>query len=93
MRRALQIDQASYGQDHPIVAIRLNNLAKLLQATNRVAEAEPLMRRAFVVCLASLGLDHLNTQTAMKNYTTILQDQGLSEEAIQAQLASLLQQN
>ena len=27
MRRALAIDEASYGPDHPNVAIRLNNLA------------------------------------------------------------------
>ena len=33
------------GADHPKVAIRLNNLATLLQATNRLDEAEPIMRR------------------------------------------------
>ncbi|MFN6353691.1 MAG: NB-ARC domain-containing protein, partial [Cyanobacteriota bacterium] len=33
--RALAIDEASYGPDHPRVAIDLNNLAQLLQATNR----------------------------------------------------------
>jgi hypothetical protein len=27
MRRALEIDEKSYGPDHPNVAIRLNNLA------------------------------------------------------------------
>ncbi|NBO66785.1 MAG: tetratricopeptide repeat protein, partial [Acidobacteria bacterium] len=45
MRRALAIDEASFGKDHPDVARDLNNLAGLLQATNRLAEAEPLMRR------------------------------------------------
>ena len=39
-RRALAIDEASYGPDHPEVAIRLNNLARLLQATNRLADAD-----------------------------------------------------
>ena len=90
-RRALQIDEASYGLDHPKMATRLNNLAGLLRATNRLAEAEPLMRRAFVIFLASLGLDHPNTQTVLANYRQILQDQGLSEEAIQAQLDFLQQ--
>jgi hypothetical protein len=33
MRRALAIDEASLGPDHPDVAIELNNLAQLLQAT------------------------------------------------------------
>ena len=49
MRRALAIDEQSYGPDHPHVAIDLNNLAALLQATNRLADAEPLSRR---VCRA-----------------------------------------
>ena len=43
MRRALTIDERSFGPDHPEVAISLNNLAQLLQATNRLAEAEPLI--------------------------------------------------
>ncbi len=49
MRRALAIDEKSFGPDHPNVAIDLNNLAQLLQATNRLAEAEPLMRRALAI--------------------------------------------
>jgi tetratricopeptide (TPR) repeat protein len=44
MRRALEIDQANHGSDHPNVARDLNNLAQLLKATNRLGEAEPLMR-------------------------------------------------
>ena len=43
MRRAVAIDERCYGPDHPEIAIDLNNLAQLLQATNRLAEAEPLM--------------------------------------------------
>ena len=54
MRRALEIDEASYGLDHPGVATDLNNLAQLLQATNRLAEAEPLIGRAIQAKLASL---------------------------------------
>ena len=49
MRRALAIDETSFGPDHPNVASDLNNLAQLLQATNRLAEAEPLMRRALAI--------------------------------------------
>ena len=64
MRRALAIDEKSYGPDHPNVAIRLNNLARLLQATNRLAEAEPLMRRALAIDEKSYGPDHPNVATA-----------------------------
>jgi tetratricopeptide (TPR) repeat protein len=57
-RRALAIDEASYGPEHPDVAIDLNNLASLLQDTNRLAEAEPLYRRALAIDEASYGPDH-----------------------------------
>ena len=37
--------------DHPDAARDLNNLATLLQTTNRLAEAEPLMRRHWEIFL------------------------------------------
>ncbi len=41
----------SDGKDHPAVARDLDNLASLLQATSRLGEAEPLMRRVVVIFL------------------------------------------
>jgi hypothetical protein len=72
-----------------MVAIRLNNLAGLLQATNRLAEAEPLSGRAARIFLASLGMDHPNTQVVKGNYLKILQAQSLPEIEIEAKLAAL----
>jgi hypothetical protein len=72
MRRALAIDEASYGADHPDVAVDLNNLAQLLQDTNRLAEAEPLMRRALAIFEASLGADHPNSLTVRGNLEALL---------------------
>jgi tetratricopeptide (TPR) repeat protein len=43
MRRALAIDEQSYGQDHPNVARDLNNLAVLLRDLNRLKESIPLI--------------------------------------------------
>ena len=63
-RRALAIDEASYGPDHPNVARDLNNLASLLHATNRLDEAEPLYRRALAIDEASYGPDHPKVATA-----------------------------
>ena len=57
-RRALAIDERSYGPDHPTVATRLNNLALLLWTTNRLAEAEPLFRRALAIDERSYGPEH-----------------------------------
>ena len=67
----------------------MNNLAGLVMVTNRLAEAEPLMRRTLVIFLSGLGLGHPNSQTVLENYRKILQAQGLSEAAIQVKLASL----
>ena len=40
--------RVSYGPDHPEVATALNNLAVLLEPTNRLAEADELLfRRVF----------------------------------------------
>ena len=71
-RRALAIDEASYGPDHPNVAIRLNNLAGLLQATNRLGEAEPLYRRALAIDEASYGPDHPEVATDLNNLAGLL---------------------
>jgi len=63
MRRALSIDEGSYGAEHPVVARDLNYLAGLLQDTNRLGEAQPLMRRCLEILLAfaqMTGHEHLN---------------------------------
>jgi tetratricopeptide (TPR) repeat protein len=80
-RRALAIDQTSYGPDHPILASRLNNLALLLQATNRFAEAEPLMRRALEIDQKHYGLDHYGVATDVNNLATLLKDSNRLAEA------------
>src|SRR5205823_2523096 len=43
-REALAIGGKTLGREHPVVSIRLNNLANLLRDTGRHAEAEPLIR-------------------------------------------------
>ena len=55
------------------MAIDLNNLAQLLQASNRLGEAEPLMRRALEIDEASFGKDHPNVAIRLNNLATLLQ--------------------
>ncbi|MFM9073796.1 MAG: tetratricopeptide repeat protein, partial [Cyanobium sp.] len=88
---SLAIDEASYGPDHPRVAIDLNNLAQLLQDTNRLAEAEPLMRRMVQIFMAFLqqGYQHPNLEAGLGNYISLLQAMGLPEAEIQAKLQVL----
>lgn len=49
MRLALTINEASLGNEHPNVARDLNNLAQLLEDTDRLEGIEPLMRRALAI--------------------------------------------
>jgi tetratricopeptide (TPR) repeat protein len=61
------------GPEHPSTAAALNNLAALLQATNRLAEAEPLMRRALAIDEASYGNDHPKVAIRLNNLASLLQ--------------------
>ena len=55
------------------MATRLNNLALLLQATNRLDEAEPLMRRALAIDEKSFGPDHPTVAIRLNNLAQLLQ--------------------
>src|SRR5262249_7515981 len=66
-RRALGIDEGTYGPIHPTVAIRLNNLAGLLWETNRLAEAEALFRRALSIDEGAYGPIHPTVAIRLNN--------------------------
>ena len=63
------------------VATRLNNLALLLKATNRLSEAEPLYRRALAIDEKSLGPDHPHVATDLNNLALLLRDTSRLSEA------------
>ena len=81
MRQALEIDVAAFGEQHPTVARDLNNLATLLQRTNRLGEAEPLMRQALEIDVAAFGEQHPTVATDLNNLAMLLQDTNRIEEA------------
>ena len=94
MRRALAVDEASFGPDHPDVARDLNNLAVLLRDTNRLAEAEPLSRRhlrIFAKFGSRMGHEHPHFRTAIDNYAGLISAMGLSEDAIAARVRSAIE--
>ncbi len=75
VRGALAIEAASLDKDHQVVAIRLSNLDRLLQDTNRLGEAEPLMLRALEIFLAfqrGTGHAHPHRDPATANYRGLL---------------------
>ncbi len=51
----------------------LNNLALLLQETNRLQEAEPLMRRALEIDEHAYGPDHPDVAIDLNNLASLLQ--------------------
>jgi tetratricopeptide (TPR) repeat protein len=70
--RCLEQCEQRLGSKHPDTAAALNNLAQLLQATNRLAEAEPLKRRALAIFEASYGPDHPSVATGLNNLAQLL---------------------
>ncbi len=65
--RALAIDEAALGSDHPNVAIRLNNLGLVLEAQGDLAGAKALFERALQILREFLGDDHPTTKTVQNN--------------------------
>lgn len=74
MRRALAIDEASYGMSHTTVACDLNNLALLLRRMNRLREALSLQKRCVLIYLKDYrqaGHAHVNLVSALASYSAI----------------------
>jgi len=69
--RALRIDEAAFGPDHPNVAIRVNNLGNVLQALGELSEARQCYERALRIFTAFLGDDHPNTVTVRNNLKSL----------------------
>ena len=81
MRRALDIDRATLGNQHPALAVDLSNLAMLLSDTNRMEEAEQLIRQALDIDQATLGSQHPNLAVHLSNLATLLSRTNRIEEA------------
>ena len=81
MRRALTINEQSFGEKHPRVAVDLSNLAQLLQDTNRYVEAEPIMRRTLTIAEQSFGEKHPTVAIRLNNLALLLQDTNRHVEA------------
>ena len=64
-----------------LVSRASNELAQLLRYTNRLGEAEPLMRRALLIAEAALGDQHPNVAVCLNNLAMLLQATNRIEEA------------
>ncbi len=74
--RAWELSRASRGVEHPGTLEILNDLAVVLELRGKLAEAEPLFRRAFAGCCRALGQEHALTLLALHNLAWSVHDQG-----------------
>jgi tetratricopeptide (TPR) repeat protein len=74
--RALRIDEAVYGPDHPDVATMANNLGMVLQDLGDLAGAKACYERALAIDEAVYGPDRPDVATTASNLGRVLQDLG-----------------
>ena len=72
LRRASVIEAGNPGPGHPHIAIRLGNLASLLESMNRLEEVEGLYRRALSITEQSFGPEHPQVAMCLSNLTGFL---------------------
>lgn len=81
LRRALAVNEAARGVNHPSMTIHLNNLGLLLKDTNRLAEAELMVRRALAIDEAAYGANNPTVSVDLNNLAQLLQETNRLEEA------------
>ena len=92
-RRALEIDEATYGLEHSEVARDLNNLSMVLRATGRLKEAQSMARRSLAILVnatLATGNRNPNLEVGLGNYVDLLKQMGASEKKIKGELDRLL---
>ena len=70
-KQVLEIYEKILGNEHPLVATSLNNLAELYKSTGRYAEAEPLYKRSLEIREKTLGREHPSVATSLNNLAVL----------------------
>lgn len=90
-KEALAKEQTASGEAHPRYAVRLNDMALLLDP----AEAEPLLRRALSIQESALGASHPEVAVTLNNLANVLLalDRGADAERDARRALSILEQS
>lgn len=80
-RQALAMDETTFGPDHPMIAIRLSNLALVHKDLGEPEKARPLLERALTIDEEAFGPDHPNVATSLSNLAFAYQELGEPERA------------
>ena len=79
-KRALEATKARYGENSPLLALDLNNLAEVYRQLGRAAEAEPLYKRAIQLD-EQAGADNPDLASDLNNLALLYRGQGRDKEA------------
>ncbi|WP_238560451.1 CHAT domain-containing protein [Microcystis aeruginosa] len=79
--QALAIYKQQLGDNHPVTATSLNNLALLYKSQGRYSEAEPLYKQALAIFKQQLGDNHPDTASSLNNLALLYKSQGRYSEA------------
>ena len=79
-RQALELKRALFGEEHPEVALTLNNLALYYKELGRLAEARRLYERALAIFQKTQGASHVNAASTMFNLSRLLRAQAKEME-------------
>ncbi len=76
LKRALRLDEAAYGVDHPVVASIVNNLGSVLRDLCDLPGAKACAERALCIDEKAHGADHPIVARDVNNLGSVLQDMG-----------------
>ena len=76
IRRALALDEKTFGLEHPTVANNLIFLARILKTKGEYAAAEPLYRRALTILEKTLGAEHPVFGSSLTSLASLLHNKG-----------------
>jgi tetratricopeptide (TPR) repeat protein len=80
-QQALEIFKDLRGENHPDVAISLNNLASLYQSQGRYEKAEPLYKQTVEIFKGLRGENHPDVAISLNNLAELYRNQGRYEQA------------
>ena len=91
-KKALKVAEDTFGDEHPNVAISLNNLAYLYDCQGNYIKSEPLYKRALAILEKVLGPDHFRVGFVLSNMAERSRKTGKKEEAnrLEARAAKIL---
>ena len=80
-KEAVGVAEETFGQDHPNVAISLNNLAYLYDCQGEYAQSGPLYKRALAILEKALGPEHFRVGQVLSNMAERCRKMGKKDAA------------